>query len=963
MAITSSLKLGLDLPVWEWLRFQPIGATAAGWCTCTNETGNDRYLYFLGTTFYRYDTYTDGWQQLATPNTALSTVGVMRYVGFNGFHARSLGTGSATTIHIPALNGLVFVNNSIDIVEGTGKGQSRTISSVTDPTIWDQGMLTTATATQLTDTTKKWKFNQWAGYQVRLTYAAGASQIRVILYNDATNLYLSDTNYQAIDSWNNTGFSAVTPYAAPVATAGAQTYYVIESSVATISPAWDVVPDITSKIVINSGGIWFVSSAAGAPFFTLQYYDVARDAWFTKTANATLLSGVLGTDVSLEKFIEGSGYFDSGSFTNTSSAAPLASLVDSERSWPIDRYTNYQVRIVSGSGIGQQRRIIAMSGSYLQTERRWDSSLDTSSIYGIYGDTDKMLMFPGANSAILQYNIDSDMWGLGDSYYTGIARNMSVKWYNSSSYEQVGLTAVSRSLNGILSMSVTVGGSGYRVGDVFNVISASAQAGKGRVTSVGYSGSVSSSVFLVELYACGLGYNMNAPLTTTNILGTGVGLTVNVLTGSVARVRTGMNHWFQRGDYIAISGTNDPSWNVRAPIIGCDSLTAFDITMSANPTLFWATASSTQGNNTLVDSAMSWSVNELVGKIVQKSLVGAAGTSEAKRILSNTSNSMVVQSNWTANPVNATGRYIIYDPQSFGREEQYRVPYLNGRGYASGGTSSMMYDVNKNWDFNQWSGSRIRFVAGVGMGNELTVSYNTPNTLSFTTTQSFSPDVTTKYILMDTFGLAAAGSNTTGILDLTKNWTINQFAGKRCRITSGTGISQEFSITSNTLNTITMSAVTTGPTGDSTYVIYSPAVKGAGIAAQWIWGTTVPNAKGKYIWVPIGGGSNRFDRYDITTGLWDYGIFIEPITETLNTGTMYTYDGVDNIYFTNNATGRVFRLDLTTYKVIPIGITPYAQGAAVIGNRMEIVDTPDGLRFLIIFRHTGQEVWRTLLFT
>ena len=35
--------------------------------------------------------------------------------------------------------------------------------------------------------------------------------------------------------------------------------------------------------------------------------------------------------------------------------------------------------------------------------------------------------------------------------------------------------------------------------------------------------------------------------------------------------------------------------------------------------------------------------------------------------------------------------------------------------------------------------------------------------------------------------------------------------------------------------------------------------------------------------------------------------------------------------------------------------------AVAIGNRMEIITTPDGLQFLIIFRHTGQEVWRSLV--
>jgi hypothetical protein len=37
-------------------------------------------------------------------------------------------------------------------------------------------------------------------------------------------------------------------------------------------------------------------------------------------------------------------------------------------------------------------------------------------------------------------------------------------------------------------------------------------------------------------------------------------------------------------------------------------------------------------------------------------------------------------------------------------------------------------------------------------------------------------------------------------------------------------------------------------------------------------------------------------------------------------------------------------------------------GAAIIGNRMEIIKTDDGLQYLYIMRHSAQEMWRTLLF-
>ena len=77
---------------------------------------------------------------------------------------------------------------------------------------------------------------------------------------------------------------------------------------------------------------------------------------------------------------------------------------------------------------------------------------------------------------------------------------------------------------------------------------------------------------------------------------------------------------------------------------------------------------------------------------------------------------------------------------------------------------------------------------------------------------------------------------------------------------------------------------------------------------------------------------------------------------------MYAYDGVNRLYFTVQATGRVFYVDLTSNRVYPAGVTPYAQGAVAIGNRMEVQYTPDGVGFVYIMRHTGQELWRSLIY-
>ena len=75
-------KYMLDRPMWEQLSFSPA-AGIAGTCNCDD---NRRFLYSYFQTsttaaqFWRYDTWSDCWQQLATPTTQTGSVAFVRYV-------------------------------------------------------------------------------------------------------------------------------------------------------------------------------------------------------------------------------------------------------------------------------------------------------------------------------------------------------------------------------------------------------------------------------------------------------------------------------------------------------------------------------------------------------------------------------------------------------------------------------------------------------------------------------------------------------------------------------------------------------------------------------------------------------------------------------------------------------------------------------------------------------------------
>lgn len=944
MTFVNNLKLGVDLPPAQQLRFLPASTIATS-ALCTADTTNDRYIYYLsGATFYRYDRIANTFQQLQSPNTAAATAATLRYTACGGYRGNVLDA-SANTLTIAGCGQGTTVGQKIRITAGTGAGQERTILSTSDNNIQDHGVVTAAAAASITDSTKKWQINEWVGYQVRIVFGTGQSQIRKVLYNDATNLYFYDANYQQLEAWNNAVFSAIAPLALPAATAGAQAHYTIEQTVITVDSVWAVTPDDSSSYVLLSGGVWFVTASATAPWMILQYYCVLSDTWITKTSLGGHLLAALGTDFSIERTSEVGGVFASG----TATSGTARTLTDTSKSMSIDSYCNFQIRITGGTGAGQRRRIVANGTNYFETEKPWDVTPDATSTYALYSNTEEVTLCGNGAAALYKINVEIDAWYQGQLIDYGTARNAAVSY---KGQEAFGLTSATRNTGGITAVNSTptAGGTGYAVGDTCNVTTGGTN-GKIRVTAV-----TAGVVTAIELYACGSGYTTGTGKATTNIIGSGSGLTIEITTiGTVGRLVTATNHNICKGDQFTISGITEALWDATYTAVGVDGLTGIDIITTATAT---GVITNSQSTTVLVDSTKNWAVNEHVGKLVSINIAGTSPTTQIKRITANTATTLTLQSAITA-AVTGTSRYTIYNPEAFGRDEQYRVATKNGRGRASGGSTTTLTDSSKNWNSNQWSGYKIRIVAGTGVGSEFTITSNTTTTLTYTT-QSFTPDATTKYLIMDTFGLATAGTTTT-LTDSTKNWTVNQWAGKRVKITSGTGAGQELTITSNTATVLTF-ATATAPSTDSTYTILGMPPRSTGVSINWIFGSSVD--PGKYMALPRGGATNVVDRYDIINDLVEYALVITPRSETLTTGTMYTYDGGDYLYCHVAGTQRIIRVNVLTGKIDGVGMLPYPHGTAVIGSRMEFIEiepkteSSTGFGYIYIALHSRSEFFR-----
>ena len=198
MAVTNLLKQQVDQPVFEWTR--PAPTATSGTSALAASDDQYRYMYYVvAQALWRYDTYSDSWQECAPPPTAPVTTASLKFSKYSGYRGHTIAATS-TTITVAGFSKHSHIpdNVKIRIVSGTGAGQERTITELADAVVADYGVVTTASATTVGDSTKKWRVNQWDGYQCRLVYSTGQSQIRRVLYNDTTTMTFSDTNFQAI---------------------------------------------------------------------------------------------------------------------------------------------------------------------------------------------------------------------------------------------------------------------------------------------------------------------------------------------------------------------------------------------------------------------------------------------------------------------------------------------------------------------------------------------------------------------------------------------------------------------------------------------------------------------------------------------------------------------------------------------------------------------------------------------
>jgi hypothetical protein len=159
----------------------------------------------------------------------------------------------------------------------------------------------------------------------------------------------------------------------------------------------------------------------------------------------------------------------------------------------------------------------------------------------------------------------------------------------------------------------------------------------------------------------------------------------------------------------------------------------------------------------------------------------------------------------------------------------------------------------------------------------------------------------------------------------------------------------------------------------TSYAILGLTPRSTGNQLIWIYdpstgdGVTSDTTKtGRYFISFRGGATNEINKYDICTETWDILSYYPQFT-TFTTGAMYAYDHKDRVYIASeNATalmtGRVFYYDFVKNRMEQGGQAPYGFGTGVLSNRMAIVETIDGLKYLYLVRNSDSVFWRMLIF-
>lgn len=461
MPTTNGNRKILDLKRWEQVTPAP-SASVAGSMIVSSRHFRQNQLYVNGTTSaFLYNPNEDGWVQLPSPALAGSLS-----AGAAGCSAAiSVGTAVGGTTIAAGSNGLTLPQATINVASTTGFPLAGAFY-VDTATNGRQLIVYTGTTgtsfTGCTGGTGTLVTSQVVSFAGLGVHAGSTTSVTInqLLARDLRGYsihVLSGANAgSTIAITSNTTWTGSTTIAAGSNGAALPQATINVASTANFPPSGQFFVDIsgtrqlitytgitatsftgcsggtgtlaTSQVVQFASSITFAAQASAfttasvirliAPSFyvlgagtlaagSFRKYDFATNTW--TSLSITGLAATLGTD---GRLIHSTPRINNDyvTFSNgTATAGAATTLTDSSKTWAVNQWTEYQVRIVSGTGAGQVRRIASNTATAL-TVSGWNTNPDATSVYVIEGNEDYIYYIGNNAVTMYRYSIANNSW-------------------------------------------------------------------------------------------------------------------------------------------------------------------------------------------------------------------------------------------------------------------------------------------------------------------------------------------------------------------------------------------------------------------------------------------------------------------------------------------------------------------------------------------------------------------------
>lgn len=161
----------------------------------------------------------------------------------------------------------------------------------------------------------------------------------------------------------------------------------------------------TSDTFVINTGLFYVMNAGTIAAGIFKSYDPLTGV-VTSLATASL-PATWGTDGAMITTPSTVAFA-----TGTATSGGASTLTNSAKTWTANQWTNYQVRITAGTGIGQVRNIASNTPTALTTSIAWTVAPDATSVYNIEGNDDNVYLLGNNAVTMYKYNRTANTWAV-----------------------------------------------------------------------------------------------------------------------------------------------------------------------------------------------------------------------------------------------------------------------------------------------------------------------------------------------------------------------------------------------------------------------------------------------------------------------------------------------------------------------------------------------------------------------